>query len=382
MYDNAVNAMVAGSQALNCGLEQVAAFAAGALDSLTMGGSSMILGAVVPGYDEFVAGHEAAFTAGSITATVVQAAVMIIATAGAGAGLAVGLIVLKTVIKSAVKTVVKAVERTAVRAVERVGVRAAERAGARGAGRAAESCANSFTAGTPVLMADGTQKPIEDVQVGDDVLATDPETGQTESRPVVGLIRHDGEHTMVELTFDDGSVVTATDEHPFWDASPGAFVYAADLKIGDKVLTADGHTLTITGSRTYQESLTAYNLSIAGIHTYYAGETPVLVHNTCGPIYRGAKPGEAPSFAPKQGEFRVNPDTGFVRDARGVSVSNDASVLSSNGWVPHQVNLSTLSDKLRIVQQGSNSWHHEIVPAIGANLTPQEFISLLMQIGT
>ena len=131
VYDNAVNAMVAGSQALNCGLEQVAAFGAGALDSLTFGLSSMVLSAAVPGYDEFVAGHEAAFTAGSITATVVQAAVMIIATAGAGAGLAVGLIVLKTVIKSAVKTVVKAVERTAVRAVERAGVRAAERAGVR-----------------------------------------------------------------------------------------------------------------------------------------------------------------------------------------------------------------------------------------------------------
>ena len=25
----------------------------------------------------------------------------------------------------------------------------------------------------------------------------------------------------------------------------------------------------------------AYNLEIEGIHTYYAGETPVLVHNSC-----------------------------------------------------------------------------------------------------
>ena len=38
---------------------------------------------------------------------------------------------------------------------------------------------NSFTPGTLVLMADGSTKPIEDVETGDKVLATDPETGET-----------------------------------------------------------------------------------------------------------------------------------------------------------------------------------------------------------
>ncbi|MFE7751400.1 Hint domain-containing homing endonuclease [Streptomyces sp. NPDC057428] len=36
--------------------------------------------------------------------------------------------------------------------------------------------ADSFTPGTRVLMADGTSKAIEDVDIGDEVLATDPET--------------------------------------------------------------------------------------------------------------------------------------------------------------------------------------------------------------
>ena len=35
---------------------------------------------------------------------------------------------------------------------------------------------------TPVLMADGSRKPIGEVQVGDQVVATDPETGQTDGR--------------------------------------------------------------------------------------------------------------------------------------------------------------------------------------------------------
>ncbi|GGL86341.1 hypothetical protein GCM10012279_00020 [Micromonospora yangpuensis] len=38
---------------------------------------------------------------------------------------------------------------------------------------------NSFTPGTHVLMADGTTKPIEDVHTGDQVIATDPDTGHT-----------------------------------------------------------------------------------------------------------------------------------------------------------------------------------------------------------
>ena len=33
-----------------------------------------------------------------------------------------------------------------------------------------------FPAGTPVLMADGTTRPIEDVAVGDHVACTDPDT--------------------------------------------------------------------------------------------------------------------------------------------------------------------------------------------------------------
>jgi hypothetical protein len=58
--------------------------------------------------------------------------------------------------------------------------------------------------------------------VGDWVLATDPETGQTGSRLVLDLITGDGDKSPVEITADtDGhkgdatGVVIATDGHPF-----------------------------------------------------------------------------------------------------------------------------------------------------------------------
>ncbi|WP_309505732.1 Hint domain-containing protein, partial [Streptomyces phytophilus] len=61
---------------------------------------------------------------------------------------------------------------------------------------------NSFTAGTPVLMADGTTKPIEDVKVGDKVLATDPETGKTSIETVTAEIVGTGSKNLVQITID------------------------------------------------------------------------------------------------------------------------------------------------------------------------------------
>lgn len=152
---------------------------------------------------------------------------------------------------------------------------------------AATSCLNSFTADTPVTLADGTQEPISKVKVGDKVLATDPITGQTKAEPVVQLIRHSGEHAMVLVTLADGSVLNSTDGHPIWDATTGQFTDASRLRAGDKIETTTGALLAITGVTRYSSDLTAYNLQIDQIHTYYAGTTPVLVHNSCGYVPAG-----------------------------------------------------------------------------------------------
>ncbi|MDQ1740421.1 MAG: hypothetical protein QOE53_2073, partial [Pseudonocardiales bacterium] len=147
---------------------------------------------------------------------------------------------------------------------------------------AAGSCRNSFTAGTPVLMADGSQKPIEQVRRGDRVLATDPETGTTSAETVITPIVHGGPHIMVKVSLSDGSSITATDEHPFWNETDQAFVNAQDLHAGDKVLTGTGKRLMVRAIRMFVAVLVAFNLQIDQIHTYYAGATPVLVHNACG----------------------------------------------------------------------------------------------------
>jgi hypothetical protein len=142
-----------------------------------------------------------------------------------------------------------------------------------------DSCLNSFTATTLVLMADGSRKPIKDVARGNKVLATDPVTGERGPREVTDLIRHGGMHTMVAVQLAGAGQLDATDKHPFWVASQRKWVDAIDLKPGDVVLSDRGDQIKVTNLKTSQQDLTAYNLTVAGLHTYYVGNKPVLVHN-------------------------------------------------------------------------------------------------------
>jgi Pretoxin HINT domain len=171
---------------------------------------------------------------------------------------------------------------------------------------AATSCStNSFTGNTRVLLADGETVPIDQVAVGDKVLATDPAAGVSQARPVTGLIVHSGPHTMTAVTLAGGATITATDHHPFWDATTGQFTDADALRAGDKLREASGRLVQVAKTRTYVAVVTAYNLTISAIHTYYvvAGTTSVLVHNSCGPEGSSNEPvptagPEAPGWSP------------------------------------------------------------------------------------
>jgi hypothetical protein len=52
---------------------------------------------------------------------------------------------------------------------------------------------------------------------------------------------------------------------------------------GDKVLLASGEESTIESVDTeaLEKSLTVYNFEVADWHTYFVGESAVLVHNSC-----------------------------------------------------------------------------------------------------
>lgn len=162
---------------------------------------------------------------------------------------------------------------------------------ASGAGKAPSCKPSSFEPGTLVLLADGTSKPIEDVEVGDEVLATDSATGETTPRTVVATITTKGQKDLVKLTVDtDGQAgdrtgtVVATAAHPFWVTEKGRWLHAGNLRPGDELRTDDGTPVEVRAATVHTEYRRVHNLTVAGVHTYYvlATDTPVLVHNRGG----------------------------------------------------------------------------------------------------
>ncbi|MGW0345911.1 RHS repeat-associated core domain-containing protein [Streptomyces anthocyanicus] len=152
----------------------------------------------------------------------------------------------------------------------------------------AGNCTHSFVAGTEVQLTDGNTKPIEDVEVGDKVVATDPETGQTSAHEVTNTIvtRHDKDFVRVTVSGPGSNEpqdsLTATITHPFWVPSEEKWVDAGDLRPGMDLRTPNGRTVKIKSVDSFVTQQVTYDLTVGGVHTYYvlAGETPVLVHNS------------------------------------------------------------------------------------------------------
>ncbi len=147
-------------------------------------------------------------------------------------------------------------------------------------------CSNSFVPGTLVVLADGTVKPIELVQVGDEVLAADPETGEQGPREVTHLIAGGGGKTLVDVSVDDGSgdiaSVTATDQHPFWVPDQG-WTAAIDLEPGSWLQTSAGVWVQVTAVDAYTVvEQDVHNLTVADLHTYYvaSNDARILVSNS------------------------------------------------------------------------------------------------------
>ncbi|AWZ03338.1 MULTISPECIES: ricin-type beta-trefoil lectin domain protein [unclassified Streptomyces] len=149
---------------------------------------------------------------------------------------------------------------------------------------------HSFLPGTKVLMADGSDKNIEDVEVGDVVLATDPETGENYKKTVLDTILTKDDKDFTELTVatkDGPQTIVATDTHPFWVPELKEWVEAGDLNVGTWLHSSTGDRVEIIALNRYTKLQRTHDLTVDDVHTYYvlAGRAPVLVHNTtgCGP---------------------------------------------------------------------------------------------------
>ncbi|NEQ97762.1 MAG: RHS famlily protein, partial [Cyanothece sp. SIO2G6] len=180
-----------------------------------------------------------------------------------------------------------------------------------------------FVAGTEVLTVDG-QKNIEDIKVGDWVIADDPTTpGEIEKRQVLETFVRQTD-TLIDLTID-GELISTTEEHPFWVVDKG-WVDAEDLQIGDLLQTENGTIVDIDQIGEREGDFEVYNFKVDDFHTYYVSDLDILVHNAnyfpdkpAGKLTRlddkwlkrqGADPHEVKDGLPgKPSEFDIYKDT-------------------------------------------------------------------------
>ncbi|TGL69369.1 polymorphic toxin-type HINT domain-containing protein, partial [Leptospira kmetyi] len=135
-----------------------------------------------------------------------------------------------------------------------------------------------FTAGTLVHTKTGTKK-IEEIEVGDQVLSWDEESGEKSYKTVTELFVHDI-NQLFDVEMNDNETFHTTWNHPFWVVNERSWVKVKDLKVGDIVQLKDGSEVPISKISSYSVSMTqVYNLEIEKNHTYYVGESGVLVHN-------------------------------------------------------------------------------------------------------
>ena len=138
-----------------------------------------------------------------------------------------------------------------------------------------------FVAGTQVLTEDG-YAAIETIGPGDKVYAANPETGEAGYKEVVRtFVSEKDEIVHVKVA---GETITTTTEHPFYVPNKG-WTAAIKLRAGDILVMSNGEYVVVeqVEHELLESPVRVYNFEVEDFHTYFVGDTSVLVHNACQP---------------------------------------------------------------------------------------------------
>ena len=124
-------------------------------------------------------------------------------------------------------------------------------------------------AGTKITMGDGSQKVVEELEMGDVIRTVDHKTGEVSSAPVCFIWKTENASNAFTLTFEDEVEVTVIDEHGFYDKEERkyAFINADNAKdyIGHHFYDADnGSWRELKGCTLSNESVDAYTIVTSG----------------------------------------------------------------------------------------------------------------------
>lgn len=143
-----------------------------------------------------------------------------------------------------------------------------------------------FTGDTRILMADGSEKPIAEIQKGDLVMSFDQKAGTYVVKPVVSTIYHAPEkRTLYKVELSSGQFLEGTYEHMVWRIPKGKrypdWGPLGELQDGDVMfypISPESDIAVAVLKVTTSESVTAvYNFHVKDTRTYIANG--VVVHN-------------------------------------------------------------------------------------------------------
>jgi hypothetical protein len=167
-----------------------------------------------------------------------------------------------------------------------------------------------FPAGTKILMADKTEKNIEDIVIGDKVMGYDGK--EMKSETVFELESPIRDH-LYTLTFVDGSHLKLTSEHPLftntgWKSINPKKTYeeiptlhVEQLKVGDKVFNKKGTYTQILKMEYVKGSIQTYNLKRVSQYSNFFADS-YLAHNKQSTVTQtdagtGSKANLAPGYS-------------------------------------------------------------------------------------
>ena len=136
-----------------------------------------------------------------------------------------------------------------------------------------------FVAGTLVTTEDG-QEPIEEIEVGDKVLSEDETTGEVAVKTVTETYVNETDE-LIHIGVN-GETISATPSHPFYVDKLG-WTLARSLRAGDILVLSNGELVTVewVQHEILESPIKVYNFEVEDFHTYFVGQSSVLVHNDC-----------------------------------------------------------------------------------------------------
>lgn len=134
-----------------------------------------------------------------------------------------------------------------------------------------------LAAGTPVLTETGA-RPIEEIEIGDRILAQDIESGELAYKPVLARTSRDnGRLTRLKTAADD---IVCSQGHPFWVNGMG-WVQARHLRPGLPLHTVQG-SLDVVSTEPAGTG-TVFNLVVADSHSYFVGKSQAFLSHDVTP---------------------------------------------------------------------------------------------------